>query len=86
MCDETTMPEAEVIGDPVDGNPIWQAEFADLLGLTGWTRPDLAKRLDVTRSTVSDWALGYRRMPGPVRAYMRLVCRIKALADDMGGG
>ena len=74
------------MGDVIEGNPVWAAEFTDLLGLTGWDRAELARRVDVTRSTVSDWALGYRRMPGAVRAYMRLAAQVRSLADDMGGG
>jgi hypothetical protein len=38
----------------------------------GWSKAELARRIDVDPKTVSRW----KKIPGPVAAYLRLVRRI----------
>lgn len=42
----------------------------------GWSGAELARRLGVTPKAVSEWRRGKRQVPGPVRAYVRLVAAI----------
>lgn len=43
-------------------------ELAEILAELGWSQNELARRVGVHSSTVSQW----RRVPGPVQAYLRL--------------
>ena len=47
----------------------------------GWSQNDLARRIGVHRNSVSAWARGSAKLPGPVRAYLDLVLRIKGLME-----
>lgn len=45
-------------------------EMRDILAELGWTQNELARRLKVRSSTVSQWPED--KIPGPAAAYLRL--------------
>lgn len=45
--------------------------------MLGWSKGDLAERLNVHRNTVSNWG---RRVPGYVAAYVMLALKVRRLA------
>jgi transposase len=50
----------------------------DLLTELGWTKRDLAKRLNLHRNTISRW----KKPPEAVLAYLKLRVGLKRLLDD----
>jgi DNA-binding transcriptional regulator YiaG len=48
-------------------------EFKKLMARLRLSQTDLAQRLYVDRTTVNRWAMGTRRVPGPVVAYLKLL-------------
>jgi len=55
------------------------SRFPGLLGETGLTGAELAKRVDVHPNTVSQWKTGAVEPPGAVIAYLDLLAKVKAL-------
>ena len=52
----------------------------------GWSGAELSRRLGVTPKAVSEWRRGKRPVPGPVRAYIRLVVAVTvALREGLEG-
>lgn len=52
----------------------------------GWSGAVLSRRLGVTPKAVSEWRRGKRPVPGPVRAYIRLVVAVTvALREGLEG-
>lgn len=51
-------------------------ELNALLDGLHWTGAELARKLKVTPKAVSEWRTGKRPVPGPVRAYVRLVAAV----------
>lgn len=50
-----------------------------------WSGAELSRRLGVTPKAVSEWRRGKRPVPGPVRAYIRLVVAVTvALREGEG--
>lgn len=45
-----------------------KSELLEILAELGWSQNELARRIGVRSSTVSQW----KRVPGPVQAYLRL--------------
>jgi DNA-binding transcriptional regulator YiaG len=52
-------------------------ELNQALDMLGWSKGDLAERLNVHRNTVSNWG---RRVPGYVAAYVMLALKVRRLA------
>ena len=50
--------------------------LSDYLGELGWCKADLAERLSVRTSTVSDWG---EVVPGYAGAYLEAMCRLKRI-------
>lgn len=48
----------------------------------GWTGVKLARAVDVTPKTVGMWLNGKARIPGSVKAYLKLKMRFLDLADS----
>lgn len=51
-------------------------QLNDFLRGLGWSGAELSRRLGVTPKAVSEWRRGKRPVPGPVRAYVRLVVAV----------
>lgn len=51
-------------------------QLNDYLRGLGWSGAELSRRLGVTPKAVSEWRRGKRPVPGPVRAYVRLVVAV----------
>lgn len=50
--------------------PMTKPEMRDILSELGWTQNELARRLTLRSSTVSQWP--EEKIPGPAEAYLRL--------------
>ena len=51
-------------------------ELLEILAELGWSQNELARRVGVHSSTVSQW----KRVPGPVQAYLRLRVMVERMA------
>ena len=54
--------------------------FLQLLGSLGWSGATLAKKIDVSESTVSHWVTGKHEIPKVVILYLELRCKLLELA------
>jgi len=52
-------------------------QFERLLAASGLSQAELARRIEVHPNTVSKWATGAVKAPGPVRAYLRLFAAVR---------
>lgn len=59
------------------------AELKAALKALGWSQQAFASRLGVSGNTVTKWATGRARVPGPVAAYLGLAVRVKDLAGAL---
>ena len=66
----------------LDRNYHRRNEFRNLLADCGFSQADLARKIDVHPNTVSGWACG-AKMPGPVRAYMKLYAAVKSAIGEV---
>lgn len=57
-------------------------EFGWLLARLGWSRGELARRLDLHPNTVSRWSI----VPGYALAYLRLAVMVVAAAEMVSSG
>lgn len=63
-----------------------EKDLKSILKSLGLMQTELAKLLDVTPRTVSQWATGDTALPGPVRAYLRVFTALseEARNDELG--
>lgn len=53
-------------------------ELEMALDALGWSKAELARRMDVHPNTVTSWT---EQMPGPVREFLRLKVSLKKLSQ-----
>lgn len=52
------------------------------LEILGWSQAELARRLYVHPNTVTGWATGRTKVPGPVVAYLGLAVKAKEMLNS----
>lgn len=58
-------------------------ELHDFLIELGWKQKDLASRLGYDRDSVSTWVRGYRKVPGGVAGYVRLMVELRRARSQL---
>lgn len=55
----------------------WHPRYLDLMGKTGLSGAELARRVRVSENTASHWRTGKTEVPGAVIAYLELLATIR---------
>ncbi len=58
---------------------VTSTEFRAALKALGWKQSDLEQRIKVHPNTISAWATGRVKVPGPIVAYLDLAQRVHAV-------
>lgn len=57
----------------------------EALGELKWSGARLARTVEVTPGTVYNWLHDVVRLPGAVKAYIRLLLKVRTALDQIGG-
>lgn len=58
-----------------------KGRFEMLMNDSELSQSELARRIEVSPNTVSNWATGKTKVPGAVLAYLTLLVRVKGALD-----